>query len=77
MAEWCHDFYTVYTYDPSSVAVDPMGPTEGQHHAVRGASWRHASMSRLRLSHRDYSDDKRDDVGFRICRYVTEAEAER
>lgn len=74
VAEWCHDYYTIYTYDDEEISVDPMGPEEGQHHVVRGSSWRHASMSILRLSYRDYSDDKRDDLGFRICRYVTDVE---
>jgi hypothetical protein len=27
-------------------------------------------ISQLRLAYRDYSDAKRPDLGFRICRYV-------
>ncbi len=75
VAEWCHDFYTIYTYDAREVAVDPMGPQRGRHHVVRGSSWRQSSISALRFSYRDYSDQTRDDLGFRICRYLTNVEA--
>jgi formylglycine-generating enzyme required for sulfatase activity len=75
VAEWCHDFYTIYTYDPTKVAVDPTGPATGRHHVVRGSSWRHASIGALRLSYRDYAGGARDDLGFRICRYLANAEA--
>jgi formylglycine-generating enzyme required for sulfatase activity len=70
VSEWCHDFYTIYTYNSSRTEVDPAGPLEGNHHSIRGASWKHASMSKLRLAYRDYSDGKRPDLGFRICRYA-------
>jgi formylglycine-generating enzyme required for sulfatase activity len=69
VAEWCHDFYTIYTYNSSVVDVDPTGPPQGDHHVFKGASWKHASMSKLRLAYRDYSNTKRPDLGFRICRY--------
>ena len=70
VSEWCHDFYTIYTYNSSKTDVDPTGPSQGNHHTVRGTSWKHASMSKLRLAYRDYSNTKRADLGFRICRYV-------
>jgi formylglycine-generating enzyme required for sulfatase activity len=76
-AEWCHDWYTTYTYNPGLVEQDPMGPASGGHHVVRGSSWRHASQSALRLSYRDYSAAPRDDLGFRICRYVEREESPR
>ena len=69
VAEWCHDFYTIYTYNTNKADIDPSGPPEGKHHVVKGASWKYASMSKLRLAYRDYSDAKRPDLGFRICRY--------
>jgi len=70
VAEWCHDFYTIYTYNINKADIDPSGPPEGKHHVVKGSSWKHASMSKLRLAYRDYSDAKRPDLGFRVCRYV-------
>ncbi len=70
VAEWCHDFYTIYTYNTNKADIDPAGPPDGKHHVVKGASWKYAGMSKLRLAYRDYSDAKRPDLGFRVCRYV-------
>jgi formylglycine-generating enzyme required for sulfatase activity len=70
VAEWCHDYYSIYSFSTDKVYVDPMGPQQGKHHVVRGSSWRHASISALRSAYRDYSNDKRIDVGLRICRYA-------
>ena len=70
VSEWCHDYYATYAYNDKKVYVDPSGPEQGKHHVVKGSSWKHASISTLRLSYRDYSDDKRPDLGFRVCRYV-------
>jgi formylglycine-generating enzyme required for sulfatase activity len=70
VAEWSHDFYTIYTYNSDTADVDPSGPREGKHHVVRGSSWKHASIGKLRLAYRDYSNSKRPDLGFRICRYL-------
>jgi formylglycine-generating enzyme required for sulfatase activity len=69
VAEWVHDYYTVST-DTSQVAVDPLGPAAGKQHVIRGSSWRQSSVTDLRLSARDFGDGARNDVGFRIARYV-------
>jgi formylglycine-generating enzyme required for sulfatase activity/C1A family cysteine protease len=34
--EWCNDFYGGY---PSSAVTDPIGPTSGLYHVLRGGSW--------------------------------------
>ena len=70
VAEWCHDFYSIYSYDSEKIYVDPTGPKNGKHHVIRGSSWKHGSISTLRLAYRSYGDDKREDVGFRVCRYL-------
>ena len=70
VAEWCHDFYSIYTYKPEAVFEDPEGPREGTHHVVRGSSWKQASISALRVAYRDYSSGSREDLGFRVCRYA-------
>ncbi len=70
VAEWCQDFYAVYPNAQATPATDPTGPATGRHRVVRGSSWRHASISELRLSYRDYSEKARDDLGFRIARYA-------
>ena len=70
VAEWCHDYYSIYSYSPTALYQDPTGAEQGKHHLVRGSSWRQSSISALRCAYRDYSDDKRIDLGFRICRYA-------
>jgi formylglycine-generating enzyme required for sulfatase activity len=70
VAEWGHDYYTIYPYDSKQVDQDPLGPDEGKHHVIRGSSWQQSSISSLRSSYRDYSDGKRKDLGFRVARYL-------
>ncbi len=69
VAEWCHDYYAA---NPASNkgAADPMGPAVGNHHVVRGSSWRNASITELRFSYRRYSREPANDIGFRIARYA-------
>ncbi len=67
VAEWMNDFYAQPTPDPST---DPLGPTKGDYHVIRGSSWRHGTITDLRLSFRDYGKDGRNDLGFRIARYA-------
>jgi formylglycine-generating enzyme required for sulfatase activity len=71
IAEWTHDYYDVYTGGADQVLRDPTGPETGDLHVVRGASWRHGSITELRLSYRDYALKPRNDLGFRIARYAT------
>ena len=70
VTEWCHDNYTIYPFKENYTYVDPTGPQEGAHHVVKGSSWKHASISTLRISYRNYSKDKSQDIGFRLCRYL-------
>jgi formylglycine-generating enzyme required for sulfatase activity len=70
VAEWCHDYYSIYSFSPTALYQDPTGSQQGKHHLVRGSSWQQSSISALRCAYRDYSDDKRIDLGFRICRYA-------
>ena len=68
VAEWVNDFYTVPAPGITAPLVDPLGPDRGQSYVIRGSSWRHASPTELRLSYRDYGNDPRTDVGFRVAR---------
>jgi formylglycine-generating enzyme required for sulfatase activity len=70
LGEWTHDYYSIYPYRADKVYIDPLGPEDGKHHVVRGAGWKQAGISELRLSYRDYSSTKRPDLGFRVCRYL-------
>ena len=71
VAEWIHDYYGIAPQPSSSAAEkDPTGPTGGAHHVLRGSSWKHWNVTQLRFSYRDYGNEGREDVGFRIARYV-------
>ena len=69
VAEWINDRYGVSS-TLNGVDIDPVGPTEGQYHVIRGSGWRHASISELRFAYRDFGSRGRLDVGFRIAKYV-------
>jgi len=70
VAEWVNDYYGIEFNLSMTADKDPSGPEKGEFRVIRGASWRHSSITELRLSFRDYGIDPRDDVGFRIARYV-------
>ena len=67
VAEWVHDFYEIPAQDE---VLNPLGPQEGEHHVIRGASWMRGTVTELRLSYRDYDSNGRPDVGFRLARYA-------
>ncbi|MEM1436470.1 MAG: PEGA domain-containing protein, partial [Pseudomonadota bacterium] len=69
VAEWSHDYYEIPDAEPKT---DPLGPTTGEYHVIKGASWMSGTVTDLRLSYRDYGADGRQDVGFRIARYAEE-----
>lgn len=70
VAEWVNDYYDIQLGAPSKAEVDPLGPGTGKFHVIRGSSWAHGTHTELRLSYRDYNEKARDDVGFRIARYL-------
>lgn len=68
VAEWVHDYYG----SAGSIGVenDPLGPEMGEFHVIRGSSWAHGAVTEMRLSFRDFGVEPRDDVGFRVARYL-------
>jgi len=70
VAEWCYDYHTTYASLNNELLVDPIGPTNGTQHVIRGASWLRGNLSNTRLSYRHRSNKKHVDVGFRIARYL-------
>lgn len=70
VSEWVHDYYGTTISLGSEVEVDPVGPTEGVYHTIKGSSWAHSGVTELRLSFRDFGDVARNDLGFRIARYL-------
>ncbi len=74
VAEWCHDYHSIYPSLSDEIFTDPTGPVIGQaidnKHVIRGASWIRGDLSSTRLSYRDRDNDTRIDVGFRIAKYI-------
>jgi formylglycine-generating enzyme required for sulfatase activity len=70
VAEWMADLYRAYTGLEEGIDVDPIGAADGRYYVIRGPSWRHSSITELRLAYRDSGDELRPDVGFRIARSV-------
>ena len=69
VSEWMHDTYSITTRSQDG-AIDPLGPPPGDRHVVKGSSWQSGNLSPLRAAYRDGLAEQRDDVGFRIARYV-------
>jgi formylglycine-generating enzyme required for sulfatase activity len=69
VSEWVHDVYGIPAAN-SGTKQDPLGSQKGDYYVIRGASWAHSRLSELRLTYRDYGQDGRDDVGFRLARYA-------
>ena len=72
VSEWVHDYYGTMITLGTSVEIDPMGTESGAYHTIKGSSWAHSGITELRLSYRDFGDTARNDLGFRIARYLEE-----
>ena len=70
VSEWTHDFYSVVPPKKNNIKINPLGPKNGQMHVVKGANWRSGTMTELRSAFREGLIDGRDDLGFRIGRYL-------
>ncbi|AQQ68650.1 hypothetical protein Mag101_14170 [Microbulbifer agarilyticus] len=70
VSEWIHDMYSIGTGLSLKQEENPVGTQDGDYHVVRGSSWKHAGLTELRLSYRDYGADPRNDIGFRVARWV-------
>ncbi len=72
VSEWVHDVYDLRPPEPGQVETNPFGVSHevGDQRVVKGASFRSASIIGLRASFRDGLLHRRDDVGFRVARYL-------
>ncbi|MCB1845502.1 MAG: SUMF1/EgtB/PvdO family nonheme iron enzyme, partial [Halioglobus sp.] len=68
VAEWVQDYYAVPTPGQTKAVEDPTGPKRGAQRVIRGSGWRHAGITELRLSYREFGTEGRVDVGFRLAR---------
>lgn len=70
VSEWVHDYYGAVSGLSSAREIDPIGPDDGRYRTVKGSSWMHGSMTELRFSYRDFAEEPRNDLGFRVARYL-------
>ena len=70
VSEWVHDVYTLVPTEVNSVEFDPLGESVGDTHTVKGSNWRSGRITELRASYREGEKAGRDDIGFRVARYV-------
>tara|TARA_B100000315_G_C14519417_1_gene560792 strand:- start:710 stop:1474 length:765 start_codon:yes stop_codon:yes gene_type:complete len=70
VSEWVHDFYSLVPPSVEKVEVDPLGPKRGELHVLKGSNWRSGTLTELRASFREGLADGRDDIGFRVARYL-------
>ena len=68
--EWVHDYYLVSVPKSNMIYYDPSGPKKGVGHVVKGSSYLSATLQEVRASYRDSEVNKKDDIGFRIVRYL-------
>jgi len=70
VSEWTHDSYSIVLPESGKVFKDPFDLAVGNSHVIKGANWRSGTITELRPSFREGLVDSRDDLGFRIGRYV-------
>jgi formylglycine-generating enzyme required for sulfatase activity len=68
VSEWIDDYYLSFV--DSAPVTDPLGPEDGTRHVIRGANWKSASATDLRLAWRDGADGANTTIGFRVVRYA-------
>ena len=70
VSEWVHDYYSIVPPGSNAVLTDPLGDPGGDSHVVKGANWRSGTVTELRPAFREGLVNGRDDLGFRIGRYL-------
>ncbi|MDQ6972137.1 MAG: SUMF1/EgtB/PvdO family nonheme iron enzyme, partial [Mariprofundaceae bacterium] len=70
LSEWVHDVYSLTPPAAGQVQTDPLGETRGDTHTVKGSNWRSGTITKLRAAYREGEKVARDDIGFRIAKYV-------
>ena len=68
VSEWIDDYYLSFV--DSAPVTDPLGPQDGTRHVIRGANWKSATATDLRLAWRDGADGASTTIGFRVVRYA-------
>lgn len=69
-AEWVWDFYKHPHSGRGESLVDPLGPTDGLDHIVKGGSYRSTTLSDVLVNVRRTLPFKDETVGFRVARWI-------
>ena len=75
-SEWVHDVYSIVPPAANTVVSNPLGEQRGHARVVKGGSFRSGTITTLRPAFREGLTAGRDDVGFRIGRYLYGGENE-
>lgn len=67
--EWVHDHYSLAPPTEDQLYLNYLGPTRGEGHVVKGASFQTGRLKNLRASRRESGVESASDIGFRIARY--------
>ncbi len=69
VSEFVNDYYSIMI-ESNKVFKDLTGPKRGTEHVIKGSSWSSASVTELRFSYRDKSQDGGDTIGFRVAKWL-------
>ena len=75
VAEWVNDFYGATEDVLGAEDGIPSTRSRALSCCIRGSSWMHGQLVDLRLAFRDYGEDGRQDLGFRVARWFEPSEA--
>ena len=70
VSEWTNDTYSLEPPSSDEILVDPIGSFSAGSHVIKGSNFKSASRTELRAAFREGSDVPRDDVGYRLARYL-------
>lgn len=74
VSEWVHDAYKLTVPNASQIYRQQLDTSKADIRVIKGANWRSGSLTELRSAYRDGLSQPRDNVGFRIGRYLIRGE---
>lgn len=69
-AEWIWDFYSHPLSGRNESLVDPLGPSDGLDHIIKGGSFRSTMLSDVLVNARRVISFEDETVGFRVARWI-------
>ena len=74
VSEWTHNAYSLIVPNAKRIYDQQLDNSLAETRVIKGANWRSGSLTELRASYRDGLSQPRDNVGFRIGRYLNRGE---